>query len=329
MGTSILSCKLGDDPTPYYVVGTGFVHPEESEPKTGRIIIFSWADGKLTQVAEKEIKGAAYSMLSFNGKLLASINSTVRLWEWTQEKELRLECSHFNNIIALFLKTSGDFILVGDMVRSMIVLQYKIMEGSFEEIARSYDPNWMTAVEILDDDTFLGAENADNMVVCQRDSGANNDEDRLQMTTVGQIHVGDMVNVFRHGSLVMQNLGDSTIPHTGCVLFGTVGGSIGLVTQLPQDFFEFLNELQQKLTKVIKSVGRIDHSNWRSFSSDKKDEACEGFIDGDIIESFLDLDRSSMSEVVVGLQRTDSSGMKSPVTVEDVVKIVEDLTRIH
>ena len=26
-------------------------------------------------------------------------------------------------------------------------------------------------------------------------------------------------------------------------------------------------------------------------SSDKKDESCEGFIDGDIIESFLDLDR--------------------------------------
>ena len=108
---------------------------------------------------------------------------------------------------------------------------------------------------------------------------------------VGRIHIGDFVNVFRHGSLVMQNLGDSTIPHTGCVLFGTVGGSIGLVTQLPQDFFEFLNDLQVKLTKVIKSVGRIEHSNWRSFSSDKKDEACEGFIDGDIIESFLDLDR--------------------------------------
>merc|ERR1719477_1645 len=75
--TSILSCKLGDDPTPYYVVGTGFIHPEESEPKSGRIIIFSWADGKLTQVAEKEIKGAAYTSLSFNGKLLASINSRI------------------------------------------------------------------------------------------------------------------------------------------------------------------------------------------------------------------------------------------------------------
>jgi len=33
--------------------------------------------GKLTQVAEKEIKGAAYSMCEFNGKLLASVNSAV------------------------------------------------------------------------------------------------------------------------------------------------------------------------------------------------------------------------------------------------------------
>ena len=62
-------------------------------------------------------------MSSFNGKLLACINSTVRLWEWTQERELRLECSHFNNIIALVMKTAGDFILVGDLVRSMTLLQ--------------------------------------------------------------------------------------------------------------------------------------------------------------------------------------------------------------
>ena len=75
-------------------------------------------------MAEKEIKGAAYTMSSFNGKLLACINSTVRLWEWTQEKELRLECSHFNNIVApLDRKTSGDFILMGDLVRSLTLLQ--------------------------------------------------------------------------------------------------------------------------------------------------------------------------------------------------------------
>ena len=130
-----------------------------------------------------------------------------------------------------------------------------------------------------------------NMFVCHRDSGANTDEERQQMTEVGRIHVGDIINMLCHGSLVMTNLGDTSIPHTGSVLYGTVGGAIGLVTQLPQDFFEFLLDLQTRLTKVIKSIGRIEHYQWRAFSSEKKEEASEGFIDGDIIESFLDLDR--------------------------------------
>lgn len=37
------------------------------------------------------------------------------------------------------------------------------------QIARDFNPNWMSAVEILDDDNFLGAENAFNLFVCQKD----------------------------------------------------------------------------------------------------------------------------------------------------------------
>uniref|UniRef100_A0A3B4BCJ2 DNA damage-binding protein 1 n=1 Tax=Periophthalmus magnuspinnatus TaxID=409849 RepID=A0A3B4BCJ2_9GOBI len=166
---SMVSCRLGKDPAVYFIVGTAMVYPEEAEPKQGRIIVFHYTDGKLQTVAEKEVKGAVYSMVEFNGKLLASINSTVRLYEWTAEKELRTECNHYNNIMALYLKTKGDFILVGDLMRSVLLLAYKPMEGNFEEIARDFNPNWMSAVEILDDDNFLGAENAFNLFVCQKD----------------------------------------------------------------------------------------------------------------------------------------------------------------
>ena len=58
----------------------------------------------------------------------------MRLFEWTGDKELRVECSYFNNIIALYLKTKGDFILVGDLMRSVTLLAYKPMEGNFEEV---------------------------------------------------------------------------------------------------------------------------------------------------------------------------------------------------
>lgn len=64
--------------------------------------------------------------------------SQVRLYEWTAEKELRTECNHYNNIMALYLKTKGDFILVGDLMRSVLLLAYKPMEGNFEEVRCGY-----------------------------------------------------------------------------------------------------------------------------------------------------------------------------------------------
>ena len=43
-----------------------------------------------------------------------------------------------------------------------------------------------------------------------------------------------------------------------------------MVTQLPPDYFEFLNKVQQRLTKVIRSVGKIEHSQWRQMTNDRK-----------------------------------------------------------
>lgn len=122
------------------------------------------------------------------------------------------------------------------------------------------------------------------------------------MPEVAQYHLGDMVNVFRHGSLVMQNVGEKTTPTQGCILYGTVSGAIGLVTQIPSDFYDFLRSLEARLTHTIKSVGKIEHSFFRSYSTDMKQEPCEGFIDGDLVESFLDLNRDKMTETISGLE---------------------------
>ena len=61
----------------------------------------------------------------------------------------------------------------------------------------------MTAVEILDDDTFLGAENSFNLFTCQKDSGSAADDDRSYLQEAGQFHLGEFVNVFRHGMLTV------------------------------------------------------------------------------------------------------------------------------
>ena len=55
----------------------------------------------------------------------------------------------------------------------------------------------------------------------------------------------------------------------------------------------------------------------------------QGFIDGDLIETFLDLGREKMAEVASATTIKDASGTRQEAKVEDLVKIVEDLTRIH
>ncbi|CAH2210673.1 jg17461, partial [Pararge aegeria aegeria] len=121
------------------------------------------------------------------------------------------------------------------------------------------------------------------------------------MGYMGQFHVGDMVNVMRRGALVAQ-LADTAAPVARPVLLATVTGAICLVVQLTQELFDFLHQLEERLTHTIKSVGKIPHSFWRSFNTDVKTEPAEGFIDGDLIESFLDLSREMQQETVQGLQ---------------------------
>lgn len=66
--------------------------------------------------------------------------------------------------------------------------------------------------------------------------------------------------------------------------------------------YEFLSDLEKSLAFVIKGVGKINHQYWRSYQSEIKTEPSEAFVDGDLIESFLDLSKANMIEVVNGLK---------------------------
>ncbi|KAF3664073.1 DNA damage-binding protein 1 [Capsicum annuum] len=322
-GCSILSCSFSDDGNVYYCIGTAYVMPEENEPTKGRILVFIVEDGKLQLIAEKETKGAVYSLNAFNGKLLAAINQKIQLYKWASRedggsRELQTECGHHGHILALYVQTRGDFIVVGDLMKSISLLIFKHEEGAIEERARDYNANWMSAVEILDDDIYLGAENNFNLFTVRKNSEGATDEERSRLEVVGEYHLGEFVNRFRHGSLVMR-LPDSDVGQIPTVIFGTVNGVIGVIASLPHDQYLFLEKLQSNLRKVIKGVGGLSHEQWRSFYNEKKTVDAKNFLDGDLIESFLDLSRNRMEEI--------SKAMSVPV--EELMKRVEELTRLH
>jgi len=297
---SVLSTSFGEDPTPYYVVGTAFALPNENEPSKGRILIFSVSEGKHKLVAETDTKGAVYSLSAFNGKLLAGINSKVALFKWVDDegnKKIVLECQHAGHLVALYLATRGDFIIMGDLMKSISLLTYRPGDSpSLEEIARDYDGKWMTAVEALDDDHYIGAENAFNLFTVKRNSEAATDDERSKLEIFGQYHIGEFINKFRHGSLVMR-MAESEAAAITTLIYASVNGSIGVIASIPDEQYQFFSKLQAHLTKVIKGVGGFSHGDWRSFSTDRKTVEARNFVDGDLIETFLDLKAEKMQEV--------------------------------
>ena len=87
-------------------------------------------DGNLKLIAEKETKGAVYFLNAFNGKLLTTINRKIQLYKWVHRDngthELQSECGHHGHILALHVQTRGNSIVVGDLMKSISLLIYKV-----------------------------------------------------------------------------------------------------------------------------------------------------------------------------------------------------------
>jgi len=242
----------------------------------------------------------------------------VQIFTWEPSEGghiLKLKAEHKGHIIALFLATRGDFIVVGDLMKSLSLLLYTPVDG-IKEIARDYNPNWMTAVDIIDDDNFVGAENSFNIFSVSKNAEAVTDEERGRLEVSGEYHLGEFVNRFRHGSLVMK-MPDGEGLNLRTLVWASVSGAIGIIATITPEQFDIFDNLQTAMRKVVKSIGGFSHEEWRQFSNERKTANAHGFIDGDLIESFLELSPDLMHQVA---KEANSS-------VEELTKHVETITR--
>ncbi|CAF1046921.1 unnamed protein product [Rotaria sordida] len=326
---SVCVITFADDlSTPYIAIGTAIIFEDEDTPKIGRIILFRYKNGHLNMITEREINGPPHAMLAFQGKLLVAVGSSIRLYKFSpQTHELTQLTQYLGHIDCLQVKIKDDFVLFNDLMKSITVLRYNVDDGKFEEIAHDVSPQWSTACEFFDDDTFICAEDGGNLISCHKDSGSTKENERNILKELGLCHLGENINVFRHGCLVTQQTAESTISIETCTLMGGVSGYIGLLLQLTSTLYQLLMSLQLALAEYVPSVGKIDHGAWRSFESDGRSDVSCGFVDGDLVETYLDLPKSVQQELIQDLRGENNIPINT--TVEELVKIIEELARIH
>lgn len=86
-------------------------------------------------------------------------------------------------------------------------------------------------------------------------------------------------------------------------LFGTVDGTLGSVLGMDQRTLTFFTALVRAMAQVVRPVGGLSHDRLRAYRNDMGSQPHRGFVDGDMVESFLDLDDGIRAEVVALMNR--------------------------
>ena len=108
------------------------------------------------------------------------------------------------------------------------------------------------------------------------------------------------------------------------------------------------------MAATVQPVGDFRHELYRARQDERRVHPAHGFVDGDLVESFLDLDRSMMEAVcaemnrdggwevddAVARRREDKEGVETgesvddaedrpELSVDDILAMVEEMTMLH
>ncbi|KAK2009862.1 hypothetical protein LZ32DRAFT_608026 [Colletotrichum eremochloae] len=319
-----------------FIVGTSYLADpdiDESSDVKGRILVLGVdSDKNPYLIVSHELKGACRSLGIMGDKLVAGLSKTVVVYDYVEESTtsgaLRKLATFRPSTFPVDIDVSGNMIGIADLMQSLTLVEFiPAQDGNkarLVERARHFQYIWATSVCHLEGHSWLEADAQGNLMVLRRNPNAPTEHDQKQMEVTGEFHLGEQVNKIRPLN-IMPNEND---PITPKAFLATVEGSLYVFADIKSEYQSLLLQFQERLAEVVRTLGQADNEPgsglsfmaWRGFRNAKR--AAEGpfrFVDGELIERFLDLDEAKQKAVVQGLGPT----------VESMRNLVEELKRMH
>lgn len=206
------------------------------------------------------------------------------------------------------------------------------------ERARHFQSVWSTAVCYVQDGSWLEADAQGNLMVLRLNVEGVTAEDKKRMEVTSEMNLGEMVNRIwpfsvetTPGAMIIPRAFLGTVSRAllrdGCGCFadlirrGTqVEGGIYLFGTIAPHAQDLLLRFQAKLADFIKTAGDVEFRTYRAFrNAEREGDGPFRFLDGDLLERFLDVDEAGQEAICQGLGPT----------VEDMRNMVEELRRMH
>ncbi|KAI9795569.1 MAG: hypothetical protein M1833_006969 [Piccolia ochrophora] len=302
---SVIRAELDDgfeETVERFVVGTGYLDDSRDDSIRGRIMVFAVnEDRKLRLMAELAV--VIYSLEQDSG-----IPTLVK------------RTSYRTSTAPIDIAVVDNLIAIADLMKSVSIVEYREGEGglsdTLKEVARHFLTSWSTAVAHVADDTFLESDAEGNLMVLHQNRNGVTEDDRRRLQVTGEMLLGEMVNRIRRINVPLSS--DAVVVPRA--FLATVEGSIYLFALISPGKQDLLMRLQSNMAKYIQSPGQMPFNRYRAFKSSVREaEEPFRFVDGEMIEKFLDCSDSLQEEIVEGLN----------VDLDAVRSMIEGLRRLR
>ncbi|KAG0304071.1 Splicing factor 3B subunit 3 [Linnemannia gamsii] len=274
----------------------------------------------LELVHKTPVDEVPHALLHFQGRLLAGVGKTLRIYDLGKRKLLRkCENRSLPNCIVT-LHNQGGRIVIGDVQESVHYASYVAADNKLVVFADDKAPRWISCSAMIDYDTVAAGDKFGNFFVNRLPQKLSQeiDEDEAGSKSVGKgylhgaahkldlmahYHVGDILTSLAKTSFVAG--GREMILYTS--FMGGIGIFIPFQTKEDIDFFQ---TLEMHMRNEMPPLAGRDHLSYRGYHVPVK-----GTVDGDMCEQYNLLSGVKKSQIAEELDRTPAEIQKK---IEDM-----------
>ena len=234
-----------------------------------------------------------------------------------------------------------QYIIISDLYRSIVLYSYDANNDKLNEICRDYNLTWVYSISQYKNNSLFISDIDGNIISLEKNIHPKSDQENFKFERRAYFNLSERINSMvmttvknqklfllscdnnKYDIIPEENIDDNIPEEVKVTYYGTMEGSIGIIISLKKDVFDFLKGLECAIVKRMKNFGSFDYDKWRSFKDGFNIKKSTGFVEGNIVEDFLNYDDALKNEII---RQVNFPWDKS---LSDVVNIIETLAKCH